>query len=133
MFRFAKEPFVCQVVVSWNHLRDARLFSSSVETRRKSLASPLADRLSIPFICGLFLSPMITPRKRSLSLAQRLSSARSMPLWLLLHLATILIKITHPSYYFKHRVKVNLVSLDAVIHFVTHCLLCTDRHFYFPI
>ena len=54
MFRFAKEPFVCQVVVSWNHLRDARLFSSSVETRRKSLASPLADWLSIPFICGLF-------------------------------------------------------------------------------
>ena len=122
MFRFAKEPFVCQVVVSWNHLRDARLFSSSVETRRKSLASPLADWLSIPFICGLFLSPMITPRKRSLSLAQRLSSARSMPLWLLSDLAKILIKITHPSYYFKHRVKVNLVSLDAVIHFVTHCL-----------
>ena len=27
--------------------------------------------------------------------------------------------------------KVNLVSMDAVIHFVTHCLLCTDHHFYF--
>ena len=27
--------------------------------------------------------------------------------------------------------KVNLVSLDAVTHFVTHCLLCTDRHFIF--
>ena len=25
--------------------------------------------------------------------------------------------------------KVNLVSMDAVIHFVTHCLLCTDHHF----
>ena len=34
-------------------------------------------------------------------------------------------------YYFEHRVKVNLVSLDAVTHFVTHCLLCTDRHFIF--
>ena len=45
-----------------------------------------------------------------------------MPLLLLLHLATVLIKITRQSYYFKHRVKVNLVSLDSVTHFVTHCL-----------
>ena len=37
-------------------------------------------------------------------------------------LATVLIKITRQSYYFKHRVKVNLISLDSVTHFVTHCL-----------
>ena len=76
-----------------------------------------------------FFSPRSPRAQKRLSLSLQLSSTFKACF------VTTALRQYYPRllihYYFEHRVKVNLVSLDAVTHFVTHCLLCTDRHFIF--
>ena len=66
--RFAKESFVCRIVVPQNHLRNARPFCSIAETRRRYLAASLADRLRYRSFAGFSSFRPRSPRAKDYSL-----------------------------------------------------------------
>ena len=68
MLRFAKESFVCRIVVPQNHLRNVRPFCSIAETRRRYLAASLADRLRYRSFAGFSSFRPRSPRAKDYSL-----------------------------------------------------------------